>query len=193
MGVWERGAIYASRMPRSRGTQINKSPLPPPPQKAVWCSVAPNTRNYNHKLLEVNVFSPMLRFQEFHFRNAGRSIVGPGSRWVSLIRFHAGRERRAAENGENYYNERVARGWESKSVEGQQADAKEKPAQGRPRLSAEEAARWRERESLGLSRQRVLQQLEASPNPRHRKLLEEALADLDEKLEKADSGPKSQS
>jgi len=83
---------------------------------------------------------------------------------------------------ESYYNDGVARGWESKSVEGQQADASEKPAPGRPRLSAEEAAHWRERENLRLSRQRVLQELEASPNPRHRKLLEEALADLDEKL-----------
>jgi hypothetical protein len=83
----------------------------------------------------------------------------------------------------------VARGWESKSVEGQQAEASEKPAPGRPRLSAEEAAHWRVLESLRLSRQRVLQQLEASQNPRHRQLLEDALADLDEKLGKADGGP----
>jgi hypothetical protein len=82
----------------------------------------------------------------------------------------------------------VARGWESKSVEGQQADASEKPAPGRPRLSAEQAALARERESLRLSRQRVLQQLEASVNPRHRQLLEEALADLDGKLKKTDGG-----
>jgi hypothetical protein len=90
---------------------------------------------------------------------------------------------------EKYYNHGVARGWESKSVEGQQAEASEKPAPGRPRLSAEEAAHWRERENLRLSRQQVLQQLEASQNPRHRQLLEEALADLDEKLGKADGGP----
>lgn len=86
----------------------------------------------------------------------------------------------------NYYNERVARGWESKSVENQQADASQKPAPGRPRLSAEEAAHWRELENLRLSRQRVRQQLEASPNPRHRQLLEEALSDLDEKLGKTE-------
>ena len=87
---------------------------------------------------------------------------------------------------ESNYNDGVARGWESKSVEGQQADASEKPAPGRPRLSAEEAAHWRDMENLRLSRQRVLQQLEASPNPRHRQLLEEALADLDEKLKQAE-------
>jgi len=51
-------------------------------------------------------------------------------------------------------------------------------------MSAEEAARSREKESLRLSRQRVLQQLEVSQNPRHRQLLEAALADLDEKLSK---------
>jgi len=51
-------------------------------------------------------------------------------------------------------------------------------------MSAQEAARWREKESLRLSRQRVLQQLEATQNPRHRKLLEDTLADLEEKLGK---------
>jgi hypothetical protein len=80
------------------------------------------------------------------------------------------------------YNHRMARGWESKSVEAQQAEASDKSAKPHPAMSAEKAARWREQESLRLSRQRVLQQMEASQNPRHRKLLEDALADLDEKL-----------
>ena len=52
-------------------------------------------------------------------------------------------------------------------------------------MSAEQAARAREHESLRLSRQRVLQQLEATLIPRHRQLLEAALADLDEKLRRA--------
>lgn len=82
------------------------------------------------------------------------------------------------------YNLPVARGWESKSVEAQQAEATEKSSKRRAPMSVEEAARWRERESLRLSRQRVLQQLEASQNPRHRKLLEDTLAGLDEKLRK---------
>ena len=76
----------------------------------------------------------------------------------------------------------MARGWESKSVEAQQAEASEKSAKSRPKMSAEEAVRWREKESLRLSRQRVLQQLEAARNPRHRQLLQDSLADLDEKL-----------
>jgi hypothetical protein len=76
----------------------------------------------------------------------------------------------------------MARGWESKSVEAQQAEASDKSVKSRPVLSPEEAARWREKENLRLSRQRVLQQMEASQNPRHREQLQEALADLDEKL-----------
>jgi hypothetical protein len=77
----------------------------------------------------------------------------------------------------------MARGWESKSVEAQQAEAQE-PESNRSRMSGEEAARWREKESLRLSRQRVLQQLALSSNPRHRQVLERALADLDQKLGK---------
>jgi hypothetical protein len=76
----------------------------------------------------------------------------------------------------------VARGWESKSVEEQQAAAEEKKDHPRPPMGADEAARWREKENLRLARQGVLQQMEASQNPRHRKVLEDALADLDEKL-----------
>jgi hypothetical protein len=81
------------------------------------------------------------------------------------------------------YNRRVARGWESKSVEAQQAEAGEPSAKARPRMSAAEAACWREKENLRLSRQRVLKQLDGNTNPRHRRLLEEALADLDQKLQ----------
>lgn len=75
-------------------------------------------------------------------------------------------------------------------MEAQQAEAGEKPAQFLPAMSGEEAARWREKESLRLSRQRVLQQLAASQNPLHRQQLEEALANLEEKLKKTDVGPR---
>jgi hypothetical protein len=82
------------------------------------------------------------------------------------------------------YNDVMARGWESKSVEAQQAEASDKSAKPGPPMSAEEAARWREQESLRLARQVVLQQLEASANPRHRQMLQDSLADLDQKLQK---------
>jgi len=76
----------------------------------------------------------------------------------------------------------MARGWESKSVEEQQSEAAEKSAQPRVKLSPEAAARTRERENLRLARQRILQQLEQAQNARHRKLLQDTLADLDRKL-----------
>lgn len=76
----------------------------------------------------------------------------------------------------------MARGWESKSVEAQQAEAGEERTKNRTKLTPEAAARERERENLRLSRQRVLQQLDATQNPLRRKSLEAALAELDEKL-----------
>ena len=48
--------------------------------------------------------------------------------------------------------------------------------------AAEQAARSREKENLRLSRQRVVQQIESSQNPRHRKILQDALAELDQRL-----------
>jgi len=76
----------------------------------------------------------------------------------------------------------VARGWESKSVEAQQAEAGEKTVRHRMPLTAEEAARQRARGTLHLARRQVQQQLETSTNPRHRKLLQDALAELEKKL-----------
>ena len=81
----------------------------------------------------------------------------------------------------------MARGWESKSVEAQQAEASETDSKPRVKLSLEEAARSRERENLRLSRQRVSQQLGQTQNPRHRNLLEATLADLDQKLSRFES------
>lgn len=78
----------------------------------------------------------------------------------------------------------MARGWESKSVEAQQAEASEKAGKPRKKMSPEEAAARREEENLRLSRQRVLQQLEVVSNERHRASLEAALAELDERLKR---------
>jgi len=76
----------------------------------------------------------------------------------------------------------MARGWESKSVEAQQADAATKSDKPSVKLSPETAARLRNTETLRLSRQSVLAQLRAAQNPRHRQLLEDELAELDQKL-----------
>jgi len=46
--------------------------------------------------------------------------------------------------------------------------------------------RMRRHQSLLLSRSRVLQQLEVSQNPRHREMLNQALADLEAQLAQLD-------
>jgi hypothetical protein len=76
----------------------------------------------------------------------------------------------------------VARGWESKAVEAQVEAASEEPADARPRLNAQELENQRKRAGLMLARAQVLQQLDASGNPRHRQMLQAALADLENRL-----------
>ena len=76
----------------------------------------------------------------------------------------------------------MARGWESKSVEAQIESASEKSSQHQPALTAEQAAKLQRKTGLLLSRKHVLQQLETAQNVRHRKMLEQALADLDNQL-----------
>lgn len=77
----------------------------------------------------------------------------------------------------------MARGWESKAVESQIDAAERRASQTQAaRLSAEQIKRERERESIELSRTRVLQDLAAATNPKYRDLLERSLQYLDEKL-----------
>jgi hypothetical protein len=75
----------------------------------------------------------------------------------------------------------MARGWESKSVEEQQAAATATHELKQP-LTPEQKAIRQQSEALQLSRKRILQQLEAAQNPRHRQVLENALAELDSRL-----------
>ena len=76
----------------------------------------------------------------------------------------------------------MARGWESKSVEQQQEEMSEQRKNVRPPISPDEQQRNRKREGLLLSRKRLTQQLQAARNPRHRQLLEQAIAELDSQL-----------
>lgn len=76
----------------------------------------------------------------------------------------------------------MSRGWESKSVEEQQAEAARPKGEGKPHLTPEQAARQREKDSLLLSRRGVLEQIRSTRNSRHKLMLESALADLDAKL-----------
>ncbi len=69
-------------------------------------------------------------------------------------------------------------------MEAQQAEASEKLSTPRPLMSPREAARHREVEGLRLSRRRIIHDLSAQQDSRHRKMLEQALADLDQKIAK---------
>lgn len=76
----------------------------------------------------------------------------------------------------------MARGWESKSVEQQQDEARSQKPDRQP-LSPEQKAEKVRREALELSRKRIVQQLEAATNPQHRQMLEAALGELDRLLQ----------
>jgi hypothetical protein len=76
----------------------------------------------------------------------------------------------------------MARGWESKSVEQQQEEMAEQRKPARAQISPNQQQRNRKREGLLLSRQRLTQQLQAADNPRHRQMLEQAIAEVDRQL-----------
>jgi hypothetical protein len=76
----------------------------------------------------------------------------------------------------------VARGWESKSVELQQDDAASSTGEPKRRLTPEQREIESRKEGLKLSRSRILEQLHSAGNPRYQKILEQALAVLDEQI-----------
>jgi len=77
----------------------------------------------------------------------------------------------------------MARGWESKSVEAQieesDSEASQNPEQ---KVSPEERHSIFRKKDLMLSRKRILQQLELSPNERYSELLRRTLAGLDAEI-----------
>jgi putative hemolysin len=77
----------------------------------------------------------------------------------------------------------MARGWESKAVESQieSAETNVHPMR-KQQTSAEELEVLRKKESLNLSRTRVLRELETTQNLRYRNLMQKALHDLDSEL-----------
>jgi hypothetical protein len=77
----------------------------------------------------------------------------------------------------------MARGWESKSVESQIEDAGARSA-GVESLTSEQREVQRKRDSLEMSRRRVLRDLEAAQSPLRRISLEHALAFLDSEIRK---------
>ena len=79
----------------------------------------------------------------------------------------------------------MARGWESKAVEEQQAARESNAPVAGPALSEADTAEAQQLASLRLARARVLADLQMSCRPAHRAMLETALADLDEKISRA--------
>jgi len=77
----------------------------------------------------------------------------------------------------------MARGWESKSVESQmETSQSERKETARQRLTPEETAARRKKETLLLGRAHLQQQMQASQHPRHREMLQQALADLEKQI-----------
>jgi hypothetical protein len=78
----------------------------------------------------------------------------------------------------------MARGWDSKAVEDQQAAAEaEKQAKSRPVLTADERERRAKRDGLLLARARMMSDLESAGDERYRAMLEQAIAHLDREIE----------
>jgi hypothetical protein len=75
----------------------------------------------------------------------------------------------------------MARGWESKSVEAQQADHEAPLVRSTP-VSPEEAAELARRRTLELARARAVADLAAATQPAHRAMLESAIRALDEQI-----------
>lgn len=76
----------------------------------------------------------------------------------------------------------MARGWESKSVEQQQAEMADPSKSAGPRLSLAQQKLNRQREGLLLARKRLAHQLQATTHAQHRQMLERALAEIDQQL-----------
>ena len=77
----------------------------------------------------------------------------------------------------------MARGWESKSVESQIDMAENRTAFARAKVLSEESLDLlRKKESILMSRTRVVRDLQNAQNPRYRTVLTKALADLDAQL-----------
>ncbi len=83
----------------------------------------------------------------------------------------------------------MARGWESKSVEAQidAAEAHLHSAALRKTPNPEMLETIRKKETLVLSRTRVLRELETAQNPRYKTVLTKALADLEAQLSTLDT------
>ncbi|MDX2179734.1 MAG: hypothetical protein SFV18_09090 [Bryobacteraceae bacterium] len=79
----------------------------------------------------------------------------------------------------------MARGWESKDVESQMEELRERSV-APPPTAPEQARRESERASLTLSRKRVIEDLKRASHERHRAILQASLDHLDSELRALD-------
>jgi hypothetical protein len=85
----------------------------------------------------------------------------------------------------------MARGWESKAVEGQVQEFQSKEdRQGKKQLTQSQLEARRQTQVLLLSRARVEKQLQSNQDPRYREQLTRALADLDAQIAKLSADTK---
>jgi hypothetical protein len=75
----------------------------------------------------------------------------------------------------------MARGWESKAIESQQESAAD-ARRAKPAVDPADATRQAARATLMLARTRALADLQSACAPAHRAMLEQAIADLDQRL-----------
>jgi hypothetical protein len=75
----------------------------------------------------------------------------------------------------------MARGWESKAIEAQQDEAARHES-ARPALTAEQREQAARRHTLELTRARAVADLARATAPQHRRMLEQAIAAIDEQL-----------
>jgi ribosomal protein L20 len=76
----------------------------------------------------------------------------------------------------------MARGWESKQVESQMEDGREKHPAGGAARSADDKETEREKQNLLLSRAYIQHQIESSSNSRYIESLNKALEEIERKL-----------
>jgi hypothetical protein len=77
----------------------------------------------------------------------------------------------------------MARGWESKAVADQIENAELRASGREPSASSDERERKERRDSLLLSKSRLLQQLERAKHPSHRSVLLNGLKAIEKELE----------
>ena len=82
----------------------------------------------------------------------------------------------------------MARGWESKSVEEQQAEFTKSNTTNTKRKSPVEQERARQVRTLQLTRLYIQQQLERSQNERHKQMLSQEIQHLDKQIAAVQNG-----